>query len=1426
MQRYRVNYKLLIGIFVGSVVLAITLFFLRNWQVSRKAGYYRANAQTAKDEGKLEEAFETLLKYVQLRRDEDEPRIELAHIGLELLKKPNVSRELQSQAFGSLEEAVRKTGDPELRLELAKLVLQVLGRPQDALVHLDELLSAKPDDKELLIMQAQATYRVKGVKPALDLVYNLIGYDAAADKFDPSKAKAKDDPLAYRMAVNLLLEEDDDNKDLAKRVADQLVEVNPESAEAYVHRSMALLMLGDKDAATAALDKAYELDPQNVDVLQQKGEQALLDKNYDEAGKAFAEAIEKAPDRIGLYDLLSRTLMMQDKLDEALKVLDDGIAQIGEERALMFSRNKINIYFQQENYDAVEKEAEKIKKIGNPALEPFVDFCKARIVWQKQQWSEAARQLNALRPKLIDLPTEQAMAGALLGAAYERQGKNDLAMQVYAEVNEKFPEYEAAKAGLKNLRGRIGITKDDEADDLDNAINAMAALPENEQDWAKIDKLVKQIAAEREFSEARLKLVEANVMMKRKKYAEAKELIQAAAKLDQDNINIHYAAIGLLSADPNTGPETGLQLLEKLEERTGVTLRSKAVKAQLYRAIGGENIAEQLESLTEGIGEWSAPEQAELYASIAAQFEALRQYDKSREYLKKAMELVPDSLPIRTRLFEIAFQERSDEHMLEAEQLILDLVKDKNDGNYIYCQVRRMMLDYSEQKIDREVLASARKLLDGVLERRPQWHEVHVLYGQLLLLLEVDQDIALKHLEDALKYGAPNANAVALQVKLLGQRGQMAEARERMNLIPEALRLQLLGRAAAEILFLNGEKNAAFNLASELAKLESQNPSTQVWFARMANETGDTKSAIAALEAATKLAPTDADIWMQLLAIHSALKDNDAIENTLRQAQLSIEGDFMTLLLARKFELMGDWRSAEKMYLANFAGRLEEPQIAQRMAEFYMLWAQAGKTTNDQAAPYINTILRMVNEGKLERNNPYALWARDKAARLLAMSGDYQLSKKAQKLLGVDGDLSKVPQQERALLAEILASRKEPQAQLKAISMLSDMDRNRTISRDGVLALARLLSMSGDWDRSRELMVNAIEKFPMDEQVRSNFINLLIERKDYVAASKQLEGLKVLNPKSSGYISLSLKLAAESGNKAKVVSMLKSMIPENLSGALTDQQLESILMVARLAAEHGEHELSGNLYDLYVYRKPDAISLEYARYKALYDDPDKAMVILNSLFPQSMDDILRIAAEMLRTRREELGDKYDAAVNELIASSLRDDPESVQRMLIKAEILEIQAQYEQSVKQYDDVLKRDDVPRLMRAAAMNNLGFLLTLMNERTDEAQEFINQAIEVYGPVDDILDTRAVVYMTRKEYEKAVEDLSLATALSSDPVKFYHSAQANLLAGNDQAALKAWEKAQQLGFTKEKLPVLEQKNFDQVKSDIEGLRTQNAGL
>ncbi len=1422
MQRYRVNYKLLISVFVGVVVLGVGLYFLQQWQVSRKASWFRDSAKVALEEGKTAEAFDMLLKYVQLRRDEDEPRIELANIGIKMLDDPKVPIETKYKAYGVLEETVRRTGDPKLRRKFVEL--NIASRPQDALMHLEDLIHDNPEDTELLSMQLQALYRVKGQKPALEAGYKLVGYDQVQEKFDATKAPAKNRPEVYSMLAGMIME-DNQNLEQAQKFIEEMIKQNPDSAEAYLNQAIYLRTAKKPDEAKESLEKAFELNPDNIDVLQQKGLVALEDKDYELATKIFSDALKKHPDRLVLYDMLSRVQIQQELLDEALKTLEEGEKQAGDERAMVFTRNKINIYFQKADFPAVEKELAKLTKSNNPSLTPYINFSKARMAWQKQQWSDAARQLEEVRPLLIDYPVEQSMAGALLATSYERQGKLDLARQTYISVLEKNPNYEAAKLGLQALEDRLGIFKDDEAQDLDKSIDEMSKLPEASQDWSKIDALVEQIVKERDFTEARAKLVRANVMLKRKKYEEAKQLIRDAAALEPDNIGISFAAISLLSIDPNAGPEKALALLDKVEQRSGDSLRIRATRAQLLRAAQPDDLAQQLDGLAEGIESWTPAEQAELYATISAQFEALKQLDKAHDYLQRTIKLMPDSLPARVRLFEIAFQQHDSDKMREAEKSILELQKDENDGNYVHSVVRRMMWEYTQQKVLKEELADARKKLDAVLKHRPQWAELHILYGQLLLVLEEDQDLALQHLEDALKYGPPNANALALQVRLLGQRGQMDEARKKLDLIPEPMRIPLLGRSEAEVLLVTGDKEKAFESAQKIAELESENATSQVWFARIANEVGNYAAATAALVKATELQPTEADVWMQLLALNASQKDSAAIEDTLRRAQLAIEGDYLPLLTAKKFELVGDWQAAEKLYLANFADRMDDLAIAQRMAEFYLLWAQQGKLPASKAAPYINTMLRQANEGKVDPNNPFVVWARDKAARLLTSGGDYQQSLKAQKLLGSEGDLKEIPLQQKALLAEILASRNEPQAQLKAIGLLSDMDRAGTITKPGVLSLARLLSKKGDSERSNELLTNAILKFGDDEQVRATFIDLLIERAEFSAANKQLEDLKKFDSKSQAYISLSIKLAAESGNQAKLQSLLKSLLPQNLTGALDPKQLESILMVARLATEHEQYDLAAQLYPLYVQRTNQG-ALEFARFLALHGDATKSMELLKQLFPKQMDEVLQICAEMLRERRQELGDKFDPEVDALMAAALRDDPESVRRMLLEAEILETQAKYEESVAKYENVLKRDDVPRMMSAAAKNNLGFLLTLLNQRTDEAEQLINEALEVYGPVDDILDTRAVVRMARKDYDAAVEDMSLATSLSNDPVKFYHFAKANLLAGNDQAALKAWERAQKLGFTKEKLPVLERPDFDQVKGGIEGLRTQNAKL
>jgi len=1422
MQRYRVNYPLLGGLVAGTLVVAVVAYFVHSWQVNRKATWFRDRSQNALAQQEYLEAFDYLQKYVSLRKDEVDAQVQLASISTEIIKSEDTTREEKGYAFSVLEETVRRTGDPELKRELAEMIIG--QRPQDALTHIEDLLQENPQDSELLAMQAQAYYQAKDFRRAVELCYRLVGYNKEEDTFSAENASAKDRPEVYSLLAGLLYEREDE-PELARRVIDQMVEANPDSARAYLNQAVFLRTVDDDEEAAAALDKAYELDPDDERILQQKGTVAMADEEYEKAEEFFLDAVEKHPDRTAFYRLLAMSRASQDRQDDALETLNKGIQKFGSLRAFDLTKMKLDLLFQQGDFEAVNNELKKLTQLNLPRLEPFIEFNRARIKWQEQKWTEAADALRKIRPLLIDFPQQRAMAGAMLANCYEKLGKPDLAVQTYDLVLQDYPNYDAAVKGKENAQRMLGVNQDEPAFELDRFVEEMAARPEEEQDWSAVEELVEEIVEQRGLSEARTKLLRANILLKRDKFEEAKQLIREAAMIDPEDMNVRFAAVSLVKNDPTQGPDTAMQLLDKLVEKFGDSLRARVTRADLLAAQNEEDVVQQLEALTEGIEQWSDREQAQLYTTLASRFERLRELDKAREYWLQAIELLPNNLPLRMHLFDLALQQRDEEQMRKAQELILEIVQDENDSNYILTEVKRRIMAYSQQKVLKAELQEARHLLDTALVSRPQWHELHVLYGQLLLLLEEDPELALRHLEDALKYGPPNANAVSLQVKLLAQRGQLENARDRMRLIPEESRLQLLGRTAVEILLRTGEEEQAFEYAQELSELEKDNATSQEWFARIARDLDKTDAAIQAFRRATELQPSDAENWMQLVAIYAKQQDTEKVQQLLREAQLAIEADFLPLLTAKKHELRGDWKSAERMYLANFEGRLDELSVARRMAEFYLLWNRAGSVSSSKAAPYINTILRKAYEGEASKSNTHVAWARQQAARLLAAAGDYQSFQHAQQVLEKASPEGQLSREDRSLLVEMLASRPEPEAQLKALNLLNEMQSNQTIGKKGIVMLAQLLNASGQGDRAESLLLDAISRYRDDPEIWTTYIEVLIAKGDYSIANSRIDRLQDITQNKSQVLQLRLRLASKRGNQGEIGNLLQSMLPSNVGGAMDEKQLQNVLSVAQMAAQFEEVELADQLYRLYVRRVPEE-RIRLARFLALHGDPDEAMEMLKALFDNQPDEVIQIASQMLRQRRSEFGDQYDEDVNQLVSRALRDDPESFQRNLIHAEVLELQERYDESVAVYDGMLSRGNLPSRMRAAAMNNLAFQLVLLNQRLDEAAQLINQAIEIYGPVADMLDTRALVNMARQEYDAAMEDMKLATTFNEDPVKYYHLARASVLAGHPQEALTAWDKALELGFTNDQLNTLEQASYEQFKQQIDGLRSQNASL
>ncbi len=1524
MQRYRINYNWLIGVFATSLVLAVVSFFVWRWQVERKADYFLSRAEASLAEKKPFEALESYRKYVKFRPDEVDVRIKMAETAIEVFNSSDVTNEEQGFAWGILDQTVRVTNDSNLRRSLAEIVIG--WRPQDTIKHVESLLEESPEDSELNTLYVRALYKSKDFDRVKEVALPLIGYDKSTDKFDDKKIQIEGASDVYSFLSNVLAKKSKD-AELARRVIDQMILANPDSAEAYLQKSTFLSSQEKFDEAIEALDKAYEIDPLDEGILLRKGwvaqdhpkysssmlefrrnlatyerilakiaskksashktdayEKAHADyekaienyeksrpsyeearTHYQEAKSAFQEELSQLvpqnatrkedasleeslanledslsqfektfsdhkkalsyfvagrkeyPEKVMFYRFVANAQMRLGQKDEALKTLRDGVKKFKELESIDLVLAECNIHLEAADYPALERGIKRLTNINHPSLAPIIDFLRARIFYSKKQWGEASIALKRVRPRLLDRPGLQKLSSLLLGASYENQGVFDLAKQAYGTVLKKFPKDPAALQGLARVGGYIQPKQSNA--ELEKLVNLTLEYPEDRQDWSKVEELVEKIVVEQKLPEARQKLLRAKILMRRDKFSDAKILIRAAAKEAPDDIDVHFAAVLLVFSDPAQGSEDAIKLLDRLEKKWGRSLRSLAQRADIIATLRQDDVSEQLLALIPAAKDLSEREKDRLERILGLKFEQLGNFAEARKFYEKSIQREPNNLPLRMHMFDLALREQNDAAMQKAQESILEL-KTKDDASYLLTEVKRRLIKFTQKKIDRKELARCRTLLDKALKQRGEWHELYITYGQLLLLMNEDIDLALQYFDKALEYGPAKSNAVGIQVRLLAERGLNAQARERMDRLSKANRGRMLGKLEADLLMKTGDQERGYLIAERLAASQPKNSGTQFWFSKIAQQVGKLDVAANALYAGVQIDPTDPANWIRLVGLNIEQKKIPEAEKAMREAQLFSEAEFLPLLTAKIYEQTARWESAEIIYLASYAGRLEEVAVARRLADFYLAWVSKDEANLGKASKHINLILRAANEGRVKQQNPHVIWARQRAAKILLSKQSYLSSIKAERLLRqslVDGVLGRT---ESELLADILIARNDPESIQQTVQLLSGLRERKILSTKGTLQLAQLLGRTHQWDESQDLLLKMITKYPKNPLVRAVQVELLIDQENYSQADRSLKRLHEIDPRNSSLVELSIRLASEKGDMAELSHLLSSLVPKKmLQGPTTPEKLQTILGVAQLATRYGDNELAEKLLRLYTQRKPDDL-FHLTRFLAYHGDCGEALQNMKRLFPDRMDDVIQLANRMMLARRDEFGDQYDEQVDQLINASLRDDPDSISRQVARAVAYETQGKNKQSIATYERLLKRDDLTLRSEAAVKNNLGFQLALLGQDLDKANQIVEEAMATLGPVEDMLDTRAIVRIAQKKYDLAAEDMELALSVSRDPVKQFHLAKAYSLAGNGQAAKKAWKKALSLGFKESMLSKLEKPSYETTELQIKSFQ------
>ncbi|TWT46650.1 tetratricopeptide repeat protein [Botrimarina hoheduenensis] len=1450
MQRYRVNFPLLIGLVVGSILVIGGGFGLWRYQLSRNAGRLLDRAEVAREDGNLSKSISLLRQYVSIRPEDTDAMTQLANRFADLAADPEVDREDLAKALNQLETIVREQPD---NVVLRRRMVDVLTSPQirgykQALDHIGQLLNRSPGDTELELLRSTCLFATNDPK-RIEHAYRMVGYDQETREFDRQKAVAPDDVMTYvRLAVALQVEDDD--KKLAAEVMDQLVENNSENGQAVLARGQFLVRNNKKDEGEAEIRRALEIAPELPAAVVANSQLLAEEEKIDEAVVLLEKCLADNPTDLSVHQTLASMEIRRKDYPAAIKRYEAGLAVIPPREAQMLAFYKARLQIESEDGDAARETIARMRELKLIAP-PFLEYLEARLAMFEGKFVKAAREFERLSAFMEGVSDMRSELHFLRGFSYEKMGQFDKALDAYNVTLQGDPLNAMATYGKTRMEDRLGVGGARERSDTSiySALTEELAKPEAEQDWDAFQPLIDEYVKRLNLGEAMQLVIEGEVLMRREKYPEARRKLVDSVKLDPDNLGVRRAAVKLFALDPEQGPVKALKLLDKVVEKFGDKPILRLEKADLLIRINDEDIRDQLLELTQGIEGWNNRDQIQLWSGLSQRFEQIRDVEGRQLCLSKVVELSPSDLQTFEDLFMMARQGDDESGMLKAQQRIGKIVGSKDDPVYKFTKAHLAVARYRSQTQEPALLAEADDAISKALASRPEWHQLHLLRAEVALLRN-DERAALRSFDKAAQFGPPTAISLLQHVKLLVRQGRYADAVKAAERAPQQLRVALLGRDYAEALMASGSPDDAINVANQIADKASEDAAARLWhgnllmratalpvYAADKKRVADlTERAGESLKKAVEVAPDSSEAWLTWIGFLAANDRKVEAEDALREAHLRLNEDDSLLVFARCYELLGRWIDAEQRYLLALDDAIpnERPRAARLLAAFYASQFYPGSDKLEKATPLVNEILRAIAEGNLDANDPNARWARTAAARLLAGSGEYQKIRSAENLLSsnvVDGRLL---DEDLELMAKILASRPEASSRLKAITLFEQLADAQRLPLQSELELSQLYYSVGEWRKCREQMINVIARYPEEPNVRVRYMRMLLERggpTEIDEAVRQLRRLAELQPNDITTRELAARVAMKRGKQKEAIAALRSMLPRNLS-QIKPEQTGLLLRVGSLLSEFDDIQNAEPMYKLAADRGGPGERLEYATFLGVKVDADRGMELLDKLRSEiPAASVVQRGLQILRARTNEGADTAGIGekINNWLKSALREDPDLIALRMQSAELLDIKRDYEGASALYRKLLASRDLAGVNRAVVLNNFAYLLALADpsdQDVDEARKYVDEAVDLLGPGTDLLDTRAVVAMADERYSDAIADLELAVIDRPTADKYFHKATAHLMAGQTEEAIAAWKEAIARGLSAESVSRLEQDQFKRVKDQLEGLGMQSASL
>jgi tetratricopeptide (TPR) repeat protein len=980
------------------------------------------------------------------------------------------------------------------------------------------------------------------------------------------------------------------------------------------------------------------------------------------------------------------------------------------------------------------------------------------------------QKLEALR-RALEVDPHWLPAGRALALALAQAGKVDLAI-----------------AELRKLVRQSPLAKEDLARLL---VDRNLRLPPPQRDWSEITRLLEELPGAVQQSVG-VKLLQAEILALQGKADEARQ--QAEAQRDAHPEQVAPWLLLIMLAEPR-GVPAALEVLDQAEKRVAKRVEWPLIRARLWLKGDSAEARKRLPQLLDAVDSFQGKDRDRLLAGLAEAFATVGDLAAAARLWSQHAERNLDNLGVRFRLFETALQDKDFD---QAQRLLAQIKRiEASEGAFTAYGEGAVRL-LQAQAGNKAKLAEARSFLTRAGALRPSWARPPLLEA-MTYEVEGQLEKALEKYRAALERGEGRLRVVQRVLELMQKQGLHAEANALLRKLPEqALAEPGLGRLAGQVTLLSAgaegqDPEAARQQALELARKTAANSKDHrdhLWLGQLAVLMGKTVEAEKALRRACELQPTALESWSALVFL-LARTDPKKAETELAEASRHLHKKQITRLLAIGFEALGQIAKAEEHFQTLLDTEGSDAAVLREVASFFGRQGQlakAEKTLQAMLRPEIRAPAGLVG------------WARRTLAFTLTAQGGYDRFKQAEALLKPTNK-DEGSREDRLARAFVLAA--HPAHRREAIQTIENLSREAAVPDELRFLLAQLHDADGNWPTAELHFLAILRSQERNPAYLDRYLSGLLRQGKADAAQPWLDKLVAVAPKALRTLELRIQVLKALAKTDEAAKLVKGYTREK------DARLDVAAQWFELLGHHSEAEVAYRSFAASS-KQPEAIlltALHLGRQKKVAE----ALAICEKAWATCRPEAVgRASVSVLRSGHG--ASAQWQTVEGWIAAAIKKAPQPLGLSLLLAEVYEQQGRHEDSIQLYRGMLGQD--PR--NVVALNNLAYLLALKGGKAAEALTLMNRAIDQVGPADELLDTRAVVYLADKKADLAVKDLQQAIAQAPAPLRYFHLAQAQHMANDRVAATVAWRKATEMGLQADDVHPMERAGYARLVSEL----------